>query len=515
MARPDLAMAVDDVDDAQALLRTGLPSLTEARFLLLRIADPKAARAWLALAPVTGIAHLRRDRAREVLQLGLTPRGLLGLGLSSTALGGFSDKFLSGLSGDEGRSRRLGDTGPSSPTEWRWGAGERKPDLVLLFYAEPGRLELFARRIADDTFARGFTELTRLETSDMQGHEPFGFLDGISQSVPAWPKNGVVPAGDGVAYRNRIALGEFLLGHVNEYGLITERPLLPDAEDGGRLLPAAPDVPGMRDFGRNGTYLVIRQLEQDVHGFWSWVAAQAPEEGRIALAEAMVGRRIDGRPLLPQSDLPIQGVGPNADDVGRNQFTYDCDPDGVLCPFGAHVRRANPRTGDMPAGTEGLLVRTLTLTGLNAAPSEWRRDCIASTRYHRLIRRAREYGRKLSPVEAMRPDAPDPISGLHFLCLAANIARQFEFVQNSWLMNAKFNGMMDETDPLIGGRGVLTDGRKADRFSRATKGGPAEHYSGLPRFVRVRGGAYFFMPSLSAIRFLAIGQSNVSAPSGS
>ena len=44
-------------------------------------------------------------------------------------------------------------------------------------------------------------------------------------------------------------------------------------------------------------------------------------------------------------------------------------------------------------------------------------------------------------------------AGLRFICLNANILRQFEFIQTAWIENPKFDGL-DERDPLLGGRGA-------------------------------------------------------------
>ena len=74
-----------------------------------------------------------------------------------------------------------------------------------------------------------------------------------------------------------VPAGEFILGYPNECGL-TGRPLLPASEDPGRLLLPDPTGSGMVDFGRNGTYLVFRQLEQDVEGFWQFVDAATDEQ---------------------------------------------------------------------------------------------------------------------------------------------------------------------------------------------------------------------------------------------
>jgi deferrochelatase/peroxidase EfeB len=129
-------------------------------------------------------------------------------------------------------------------------------------------------------------------------------------------------------------------------------------------------------------------------------------------------------------------------------------------------------------------------------------DRIASARFHRILRRGREYGRWLDRHDAVKPDAPDPQSGLHFLCLNANPARQFEFVQGAWMASAKFAGMSNEQDPLLGNRAPFPGTQATDRFTRPTAEGPCLVNSGLPQFVTVVGGAYFFLPGLRALDWL-------------
>jgi hypothetical protein len=133
-----------------------------------------------------------------------------------------------------------------------------------------------------------------------------------------------------------------------------------------------------------------------------------------------------------------------------------------------------------------------------------RQDVISSTRFHRLLRRGREYGTILTPEEALEPSAAaaEP-RGIYFLCLNANIARQFEFVQSAWAMNANFDGLTGEVDPLLGPRCPLYGGQSTDSFSMPESHGPRKHVAGMPRFVTVRGGAYLFLPSLAALRYIA------------
>jgi deferrochelatase/peroxidase EfeB len=190
----------------------------------------------------------------------------------------------------------------------------------------------------------------------------------------------------------------------------------------------------------------------------------------------MVGRWPSGAPLVdaPYRDNPALGQ--------SNGFGYHADPLGLACPLGAHIRRANPRDS------------------LDAQPAA----SLDASDLHRLLRRGRSYGPAAAGGQAGDGNGRDGNggdggyrTGLYFICLAASLSRQFEFVQHTWLNNPTFNGLYDDADPLTGSR----------HPAGATFTAPARpvrrRYRGLPRFVRTRGGAYFFMPGISAIRYLA------------
>jgi deferrochelatase/peroxidase EfeB len=263
------------------------------------------------------------------------------------------------------------------------------------------------------------------------------------------------------------------------------------------------DQPQKKDLGRNGTYLVMRQLEQDVRGFWQFVdkAAHADPEKRVRLAEAMVGRALDGAPLVAVQDKPIPGIGDDEKDHAYNQFTYASDPNGDRCPFGAHIRRSNPRNADFPNPVKGMISHLVQTFGF--LRKGIRDDLMSPTRFHRLVRRGREYGDELTLEDALS-DKPDPSGhGLHFICLNSNIARQFEFVQGAWLMSTKFNGLSEESDPLMGNREPVRGCPDPNLFSIPNRNGLSERCAGLPQFVTVRGGAYFFLPSIRALRYFA------------
>ena len=486
-----------ELEDIQGLIRFGYKHLPEATFLLYRISDAAAARAWLAQAPVTSAADAR-PLPRNALQVALTREGLRALGAPDSVCDGLSLEFLAGMASDEARARRLGDLGRNAPGNWRWGAAEHLPHVAVLLYAAAGELAAWQAQIETQCTA-GFSLVARLATSNQQGAEPFGFADGISQPQLDWHRTRPAADHDRLSYSNLSCLGEFLLGYPNEYGQYTPRPLLA-LEGAAARLPRAEDDPGRVDFGRNGSYLVIRQLRQDVDRFWHELDQRAGGDAdlRERLAAAMVGRKKSGEPLV--SSAP----GASADRTDRaalNEFTFQSDPRGERCPIGAHIRRANPRNADFPAGSEGLLKRLIRMLGFDA--SVLHEDLIASTRFHRLLRRGRKYDGSPPNSGPTQADAPAHERGLHFMCLAANITRQFEFVQSAWLMGSGFAGLCGETDPLLDTRETGPDSFASDFFSLPQKDGPDRRLTGLPRFVTVVGGAYFFLPGVRALRYLA------------
>ncbi len=265
-------------------------------------------------------------------------------------------------------------------------------------------------------------------------------------------------------------------------------------------------------------------------GFWRWVAKEAAQAGldTQSLAELMVGRRMGGAPLPDfETGLSLPGVDPR--DRALNGFLFDSDPDGLSCPIGAHIRRVNPRSGDAPAAVEGPIGNLLATLGLTtrrlnkptSSTLPWEKnttvwpylrhedDAIASSRFHRILRRGREYGRKIDLAAALDPSTPDPGAGLQFICLNANIARQFEFVQGAWIANAKFATLTGEQDPLLGNREpfpvppISETPQRTDSFTRPGAEPSVRRATGMPQFVTMRGGAYFFLPGLAALKWIA------------
>ena len=497
--------------DVQGLVRFGYGKLKGARYALARIKNVDAARSWLLSASITSAVAMKPPPS-TAMQVAFTAEGLKALGVSESVINSFSHEFVAGMT-EPNRSRRLGDVENNAPSEWTWGGPGNVPHLVVMFFAKSELLDGFVQDSTGSVWNEAF-DVKWLYTSDLDGIEPFGFADGISQPQIDWQQRRVsivrLPIfkfqslfGFQRDYGNIAALGEFLLGYRNEYGKYTDRPLVDADAASARLLPAE-DAPEKRDVGRNGTYLVMRQLHQHVRGFWQSLSEHAGGDAAEVekLAAAMVGRTKEGDPLVPIQQKPIPGIGPDPDEIRQNQFTYDGDPAGIRCPFGAHVRRVNPRNTDFPGRPTGLLAKIITMLGFG--PKGFRDDLMSSVRYHRILRRGREYGPCLPSAKAIAPAAQDdPESGLHFICLNANILRQFEFLQNAWIASTKFSGLTGESDPLLGNREPIPGCPVTSDFNIPKDGGLRHRVSGLPQFVTVRGGAYFFLPSLRALRYFA------------
>ncbi len=231
--------------------------------------------------------------------------------------------------------------------------------------------------------------------------------------------------------------------------------------------PALRRTPWRKDSsisGFDGSYMVVRELKQDVVAFWqsmrdnaAHIRARDPAGSAHVtttwLAERVVGRNTKGDLLCPAGYLP-----PDAYDMPENDFGfYDRDLHGVGCPAGSHVRRSNPRDGLAPTPDQK---QTL----LDAANN------------HRILRRGRKYGSTISV-----PPKEDGVDrGLLFICLNTDIARQFEFVQQTWLLNPNFATLYDETDPLVGPKGKMTIREK-----------PLRRIVDVETFIRMAGGDYF------------------------
>jgi Dyp-type peroxidase family len=309
--------------------------------------------------------------------------------------------------------------------------------------------------------------------------EPFGFADGISQ--PAI--RGTRPARSKPNQNDIVEAGELVLGYPDNIGRFPPTPSVSADADPARLLSNVGEDPyrqrpefsrtlcgSRRDLGRNGTFLVVRQLEQDVDAFDEWLnkassefacrvaPTKSTEHVKEMIAAKIIGRWKNGTPLVRHPHAP--GPHPKEVSLAENDFNFgEEDPAGLRCPLGAHIRRANPRDSLTPGSSEQL----------------------AAVNRHRILRVGRRYDAQ---------DGKHP--GLLFMCVNVDIERQFEFIQQRWLVNPSFHGLPGETDASL----------SSAKFTVPTEHGPVQ-LTGLHQFVTTRGGAYFFLPSRTALQFLA------------
>lgn len=470
--------------DIQGIVLSAYAHLPLSSYLLCRVDDAPAARRWLGglAAEITDATGKREGCSVNVA---LTYRGLDALDLDAATLASFPLPFSDGMDSDT-RASILGDTGNSAPTAWRWGNAATPVHVMLLVFApDEQTLGEYVTRYTTELTGAGLSLVTDLRGHRLPGgKEHFGFTDGIGQPVIEGNDRRARKQHARTGHVTVVKAGEFVLGYPDEYGLAPVGPVVDAARDPAGLLPVY-DVPedlrftthsgSLRDLGRNGTFLVFRQLEQDVSAFWGFVDAATRDASgasdpaaRERLGAKFVGRWPSGAPLVRSPDRDDPAF------ASDNVFGYAAhDPYGFACPIGAHIRRANPRDA------------------LRDDP----RDSLAAVRRHRIVRLGRFYGTPLSA-----PWTDDGAErGIYFLCLNADLVRQFEFVQQTWLDNTVFGGLDGETDPLVGDQ----DDPLCTRTMTVPSDPLRRKVHDLRRFIRMRGGSYFFVPGLNALRWLA------------
>ena len=410
---------------------------------------------------------------------------------------------------DPTRVKVLADDGKNAPEKWCWGSGDTTAHAVLLIYIKVESSEDFQQKIKEaiDEHKKTFGELG-LETGHVtlfqptklkgQNKEPFGFVDGLSQPILRGTRQADVNP-DSI---HLVEPGEIILGYRDNRGYFPKSPILHTALDPNNILPSTPtrqprrypkfeaeNQDMVRDFGRNGSFLVIRQLEQDYKEFEAQtdeiakdISQEFSTDGKLTgagLRAKLMGRWQDGRslikyPMKVKNDMASRSViypdkPMNYPDYETdNEFLFGRDdPQGHACPFGSHIRRSNPRDGLDPLD----------------------KDSMSISNRHRILRRGRSYyqGEK-------GKNEHYPIEGTFFMALNANIERQFEFVQQTWVGSTKFHGLRDEKDPIASN----------DTTGSFTIQAPSRDLEihGLSSYVTMKGGGYFFMPGRAALKYI-------------
>ncbi len=525
-----------DLADIQGNILTayGRLGFPKGRFLLLNVRDAHAGRAfveflrplvttalrWPSSKPNRPTGKVVAVRPEVAVNVAFTFRGLLALGLPTRTLRGMPDDYIDGMAArrailsDDADGEALAAWDPV----WTRPGTPDYPHILVMLNAQmqadgtpvPALAALTERIIAfcdgskeGVTLCRGhrgadprWQELSAILAEAPGGgmvptpREHFGFTDAISD--PAF--QGQVPhdeeearavgqgKSDGAGNWSPIATGEFLLGWPDE---AQEIP--------GAAMPLA--------FSRNGTFFAYRKLHEDVAGFHAWIDATAaslgrawgmadPDEARETLMAKLAGRWTDGVPLMAaptftawqafNRDYPDPQDGSVNPERYRRlvSFGYRDDPQGLKCPIGAHARRMSTRDMLDPHAGD---------------PNPKHRAGSALNNRRRILRRGLPYG---GPYDAHGEH------GIVMLALCANLARQFEFVQQQWLNYGLDFGLGNDTCPLVGHH--APDARFVIAADPAS-GNPPFIASGIPQFVSTRGGDYFFMPSMTALRMIGMG----------
>lgn len=370
-----------------------------------------------------------------------TWNGLRALGVDEASLTTFPEEFRQGMAA---RAEILGDTGANHPDHWVGGLGSPELHAIVI---------LFARDVAErercvlehQQYASKFPGLEVLSALDLEATPPYEYAHdhfGYRDRISTVTIEGMndePTPGSGPA----IKAGEFFLGYPEEGGLVSKLP--------------QPEI-----LSRNGSYLAYRRLQEHVGVFRDFLRqnGKTPDEQELIAAKLM-GRWRSGAPLVlaPEKDDPAL----TEDAQRNNNFDYGkMDPYGYAVPLGAHIRRMNPR------------------------------DTAANMQRHRLIRRGGTYGPPLA--EGASDNGVE--RGIAAFVGCASLIRQFEFAQNVWINDPRFHELENERDPIIGTQDGTFDMTIPKRPMR-------RKIKGLPAFTTLKGGAYFFLPGIRALRYLA------------
>ena len=433
-----------EFDDIQHILLTRAPALT-GRYEFLAFRNRAGGRAWLTaiMEKVHSAKAMREsvEKDKRWITVAFTCNGLRALGVDEATLATFPQEFREGMGA---RAAVLGDTGANDPAHWV--DKTASPDLHAIAI-------LFAR----DTAERGRSVIEHgkflaecqgvevLSSLDLEATPPFGYAHdhfGYRDrlSQPVIEGSGDEPTpGSGAPLK----AGEFILGYPDETG-------------------AGPALPQPEILSHNGSFMAYRRLEEHVGRFRDFLRenGKTPEEQELVAAKLM-GRWRSGAPLTlaPDKDDPALGADPRR----NNNFNYKQeDPQGYAVPLGSHMRRMNPR------------------------------DTAANMNRRRMIRRGATYGPYLP--EGTPDDGTE--RGIAAFVICASLIRQFEFAQNVWVNDRNFHELANERDPIIGTQDGTLEFKIPKRPIR-------RKITGLPAFTSVRGGAYFFLPGLKALRWLA------------
>ncbi len=468
-----------DLADVQGTILRGY-RVDHARHFVLEVADAGGARRFLQ-AVLGGDRQLPRittaapwtTKPETFLNLGITYPGLVALGVAAGDLATFPRSFRLGAT-DPTTAAKVGDVGASAPSLWVGGLADgARVHLVLSLWVheDVAILESASAALRAAFTGAALTELGALDASALADNKVhFGYTDNISQPTVAGAPPTKRPRPD---CQPVAPTGEFLMGH-------------PSQNAGGAPYTVSPEA-----LSTNSSFAAFRVLQQDVAGFERFLQAGARQVGidPELLAAKVCGRWRNGVPLVlsPATDCPTPPIAP--EDINNYNYVPPDDPTGgdafgYACPIGSHMRRANPRNQQVVGGGGSL---------------------------HRITRRAIPYGPPYDPA------APDEVArGLVGWFINVDLENQFEFLMQNWVNDADFVMSVwgnDGANPAnnITGKDVLlgdNDPPSASSFTvsfgpTATSKAVNKQVTGFTPFITTRGGAYCYLPSITALRYLA------------
>jgi Dyp-type peroxidase family len=449
--------------DIQGFVLRGY-NMPYARSLFFHLEDAGRARK-LIMGLLPGITTGQRwdgGKPQSTLNIAFTHRGLEALELPTATLISFPVEFQQGM---KERAGILGDTGRNAPERWDapWREGRVHVWLGVSAMSAAALEARCAEVLALVDATRGAVMMgsqdmaSQIADGKMNTKEHFGYTDGFGNPDYVGVKRSSQP-GQGKLMADGswapLATGELLLGYADEAG----------------ELPVAP-VPHL--LASNGTFMAYRKLHQNLATFRAYLDEHGARYGggKEKLAAKFIGRWRDGTPLELSPDKQDQSI--VLDPKRSTNFTHSADGEGTRCPIGAHVRRVHPRDA---FGFNGKLIDR-----------------------RRITRRGQPYGAFAGEDEAVR-DEDD--RGIVFMALNASLSRQFEFVQQQWVEYGNDAHQGNDKDPLMGNHGE--DGGKFVVQGDRSAANPPYVCAHLPSFVELKGGDYFFIPSITALGMLAL-----------
>jgi Dyp-type peroxidase family len=487
-------------------------------FLFLRFPDQAKGRTWLAgivdqvataeeVIAFNNVFKAAKDRrgGREGtieatwMNVAFTFAGLQVLAGTDLDLNGFPEDLTKGMAS---RSDRIGDVDESAPQNWvLLPPGMEVHAILLLASDDPDDLtaevtsrtaELTANGIEivaqQDGKARTGTEIVDGKPQNQNGHEHFGFDDGVSQ--PGVRDDRVTPPLNnpdiGLPGQDRLWPGEFVLGYPRQATTTSD----PDQKTNTAPGPVAVNGPS---WTADGSYLVFRRLRQDVEGFRTFVTTQAGVEG---IPDSVMGAKLVGR---YRSGCPLEIVDGQADNVVTTAGDPSLADDSLLHPDRINAFDYINKDNSLRDDTKGLRVP---LAGhiRKVYPRNQQPPGEHNAERRRILRRGVAFGESFdATAPAGSPAAGDATfpddRGLLFLCYQRSINDQFEFLMNAWVNNRDFPETGEGIDLVIGQRDAVRP------FE--LPGGEVTPFDAPKRWVITTGGGYFFQPSVIALRTLA------------